>query len=63
MLMKFSMLKKTKFKISYRVLLILISVCMVSIFIVYLGTEYYSSIEKYISEKLSPSIEATYIKR
>jgi two-component system sensor histidine kinase YesM len=50
--MNFSTLRKTKFKISYRVLLILISVCMVSIFLVYLGTEYYSSIEKYISEKV-----------
>lgn len=50
--MKFTMFKKINFKINYRTLLILTSVSMVSFFIIYLGVEYYSSIDKYISEKV-----------
>ena len=45
-------LRKIKLRVSYKGLLVLVSICMVSIFVVFLGFQYYVSIEDYISEKL-----------
>ena len=55
-------LRNNRWRLSYRGILVLVSICMVSIFLVILGFQYYFSIENYIAETLT-TIEKSHLEQ